>query len=106
MVDVFFSGKGQWYTQVDKDSSGSISPVYQASGVFSLTKEDERTYRHTKSFEGLDVAILLPSVHPDSEFLRKKGGGGITNCGTDDVYFCLETEQPKPIILKLRSHAK
>ncbi len=114
MVDVFFRGYGQWRLDIDKELSGLdmsfteyLSDIYQADGVFRLNKNDETAYKHTKSLENFDIKYLLRSEHPDCEFSRYiNSGGHIAQCylipyDIDDLYFCLESNQPKPIILTI-----
>jgi len=109
LTDVFFRGYGQWIAGIvdkvffgsNQEVSGDISRRYRASGVFRLTEEDDITFRQTNNFDILDVAMLLPSKHPDDEFSRKDRVGGITSCGTEKVYFYIDENQPESIILKI-----
>lgn len=102
LVDVFFRGYGQWHAKSNDDDtcSISISPEYEARGVFKLIEQDEITYKHTKNLETIGVKMLLPSEHPDCEYTKLIGyGGGCIDYDKDNRVFFLKKDQPAPITL-------
>jgi hypothetical protein len=110
MTNVFFKGFGSWYAW-GKEGAQVIVPSYGANGVFSLNDSDTITYKHTGSLP-LNVSMLHPTSHPDSEFLRLKnigktfkmfGFGEIDKYTEDECFFVMDDEQPKDKILVIAS---
>ncbi len=91
MIDVFFRGYGVWIEDRGRPSPYATKP-YLACGVFKLSKTDEIAFRHTRNLDNTE--ILLPSSHPDSEFLRMCDLNDPTNndqdywIGIDDEKYC------------------
>jgi hypothetical protein len=121
LIDVFFRGAGYW-VNVDGDpedpyfyginlTTQPITQTYQVSGVFSLNKQDEITYKHTKKFK--HVNSLLPSTHSDDEFskiLSQDVIGEVSEMYPNFI-FKIDTSQPQDELViaepdKLPNHLK
>jgi hypothetical protein len=103
-MDVYFCGWGCWYVE-DEDEDGPCYPwcseCYKASGIFRLDKEAAIAYKYTKNFD--DVISLLPSTHPDDEFLKVlESGKGLvdefyyyTNGSYSNMVFKIDPRKPR-----------
>jgi hypothetical protein len=114
MTDVFFKGLGSWFA-LGEEGASVIVPSYGANGVFSLSVSDEITYNHTGNLT-LNVSMLHPTNHPDSEFSRLENlgktlkMGGLGDIGSkytaNNCFFVMDEGQPRDKILVIASPYK
>ena len=85
MVDVFFSGYGNWCLNQSNEYAEYVSFKEEEKGFFKLSEVDGLSYTYTKDLTRVNK--LLPCDRPNSAFLRMVQEGKLSKEDIDRCYF-------------------